>query len=181
MNGKSKCKILKEIRKEIAKNNDIEFVTSECKYQGDCLGTCPKCEAEVKYLEAELLKRKQQGKNIAVAGLAAALVVTAAGCANEKIPTSSTFGTRGKSEITSSSTTPSKPSDNSSLPEETEGKVDPTVSSDLELMGEIDFELMGDVIAPPSESEPETFTSEISDFENSIQGMPPVDYFDDQQ
>ena len=173
MNGKSNCKNLKEIRKEIAKNNDIEFVTSEWKYQGDCLGTCPKCEAEVKYLEAELLKRKQQGKNIAVAGLAAALVVTAAGCANEKIPTSSTFGTRGKSEITSSSTTPSKPSDNSSLPEETEGKVAPTFSSD--------FELMGDITAPPLESEPETFTSEISDFENSIQGMPPVDHFDDQQ
>ena len=41
MNGKSKCKILKEIRRQIAENNDIEFVTSECKYQGDCLGTSP--------------------------------------------------------------------------------------------------------------------------------------------
>ena len=46
MNGKSKCKILKEIRKRIAEENDIAYVTSECQYQGECSGTCPKCEAE---------------------------------------------------------------------------------------------------------------------------------------
>lgn len=89
MNGKSKCKILKEIRRQIAENNDIEFVTSECKYQGDCLGTCPKCEAEVRYLEAEILKRKQLGKNVAVAGLAAALVATSIGCADKSLNTES--------------------------------------------------------------------------------------------
>ena len=44
--GKQTCKILKEIRRQIAEANDIEFITSECQYQGDCLGTCPKCEAE---------------------------------------------------------------------------------------------------------------------------------------
>ncbi len=80
MKGKSKCKILKDIRKQIAKENDIEFITSECKYQGDCLGTCPKCEAEVRYLEEELKKRKTAGKGIAVAGIAAAFALNAAGC-----------------------------------------------------------------------------------------------------
>ena len=80
MKGKSKCKILKDIRKQIAKENDIEFITSECKYQGDCLGTCPKCEAEVRYLEEELKKRKQAGKRIAVAGIAAAFVVGSSSC-----------------------------------------------------------------------------------------------------
>ena len=44
--GKQTCKILKEIRRQIAEANDIEFITSECQYQGDCLGTCPKCEAK---------------------------------------------------------------------------------------------------------------------------------------
>lgn len=39
--GKQTCKILKEIRRQIAEANDIEFVTSECRYKGDCLGTCP--------------------------------------------------------------------------------------------------------------------------------------------
>lgn len=80
MKGKSKCKILKDIRKQIAKENDIEFITSECKYQGDCLGTCPKCEAEVRYLEEELKKRQSAGKKIAVAGIAAAFALNAAGC-----------------------------------------------------------------------------------------------------
>ena len=80
MNGKSKCKILKDIRRQIAADNDIEFITSECKYQGDCTGTCPKCEAEVRYLEQELAKRQMAGKAVAVAGIAAAIVVSTAGC-----------------------------------------------------------------------------------------------------
>lgn len=80
MNGKSKCKILKEIRRQIAAENDIEFVTAECKFQGECSGTCPKCEAEVRYLEQQLQKRRQAGKTVAVAGIAAALIVTASGC-----------------------------------------------------------------------------------------------------
>lgn len=80
MNGKSRCKILKEIRKQIAEHNDIEFVTSECKYQGDCAGTCPKCEAEVRYLENELKKREMLGKRVVLAGLALSLVATSAGC-----------------------------------------------------------------------------------------------------
>ena len=80
MNGKNKCKLLKEIRQKIADENGIEYVTSECKFQGQCSGTCPKCEAEVRYLEQELEKRKNAGKAVAVAGIAAAMVVTATGC-----------------------------------------------------------------------------------------------------
>ena len=80
MKGKKRCKILKEIRRQIAENNDIEFITSECKYQGDCPGTCPKCEAEVRYLERELEKRMRLGKAVAVAGLAVALTTSTAGC-----------------------------------------------------------------------------------------------------
>lgn len=80
MNGKSRCKILKEIRRQIAESNDITFVTSECKYQGDCKGTCPKCEAEVRYLEQELEKRRKQGLSITLAGIATAVTLTAAGC-----------------------------------------------------------------------------------------------------
>lgn len=80
MNGKSKCKILKDIRRQIARDNDIAYVTSECKFQGECSGTCPKCEGELRYLEEELKKRQKAGKAIAVAGIAAALVVGASGC-----------------------------------------------------------------------------------------------------
>lgn len=78
MDGKNKCKILKEIRKKIADENDIPFVTEECKYKGECKGTCPKCEAELVYLELELQKRRQVGKRIAVAGVATAAVLLSA-------------------------------------------------------------------------------------------------------
>ena len=74
MFGKEKCKMLKEIRAEIAKNNEIEFVTKECTHQGKCKGTCPACEAEVAYLEEQLEKRRALGKAVCVAGLSAAMV-----------------------------------------------------------------------------------------------------------
>ena len=67
--GKRTCKILKEIRRQIAEANDIEYVTEECQYKGDCLGTCPKCEAEVRYLEEQLHQRQLLGKAAMVAGI----------------------------------------------------------------------------------------------------------------
>ncbi len=69
MKGKEKCKALKEIRKQIAEKNDIEFIVSECTHKGDCKGTCPKCEAELRYLEKQLEIRKSLGKAVAVAGI----------------------------------------------------------------------------------------------------------------
>jgi len=79
--GKQTCKILKEIRRQIAEANGIEFVTSECRYKGDCLGTCPKCEAEVRYLEQQLRSRQHMGKAIAFAGISAGMIVLS-GCGN---------------------------------------------------------------------------------------------------
>lgn len=70
--GKQTCKILKEIRRQIAEANGIELVTSECRYKGDCLGTCPKCEAEVRYLEQQLRSRQRIGKAVAIAGISVA-------------------------------------------------------------------------------------------------------------
>ena len=70
--GKQTCKILKEIRRQIAEANGIEFATSECRYKGDCLGTCPKCEAEMRYLEQQLRARSLAGKAVVLAGISAA-------------------------------------------------------------------------------------------------------------
>ena len=78
--GKQTCKILKEIRKQIAAENDIEFVTSECTYKGDCKGTCPKCEAEVRYLERELEKRQRMGKAAVFAGMSLGTLFAATSC-----------------------------------------------------------------------------------------------------
>lgn len=85
MKGKERCRILKEIRQRIADENGIEFITSECKHKGDCRGTCPKCEAEVEYLERELMRRQRLGKSIAVAGIAASLVLTGVSCSPDPI------------------------------------------------------------------------------------------------
>ena len=69
MTGKDKCKILKDIRRKVAEENDIELVISECKYKGDCRGTCPKCESELVELENQLRRKQEAGKAIAVAAV----------------------------------------------------------------------------------------------------------------
>ena len=72
MIGKDKCKYLREIRKRIATENDIKLVTEECTYKGECTGTCPRCEAEVRYLESELDRRQKMGKIVTLVGLSLA-------------------------------------------------------------------------------------------------------------
>jgi len=78
--GKKVCKILKEIRHQIAEKNDISLLISECHFHGECKGTCPKCEAEVSYLEKELNKRRQLGKAVAVAGISLGVAGAFTGC-----------------------------------------------------------------------------------------------------
>lgn len=80
MKGKAKCKALKEIRRQIAEKNDIPYVVSQCTYQGDCTGTCPKCESELKYLERELAVRQNLGKAVAVAGISMGVCASLTGC-----------------------------------------------------------------------------------------------------
>ena len=80
--GKEKCRILKEIRAEIARQNDIEWVVSECKHQGNCKGTCPKCEQEVRQLEKALARREALGKRVAVVGVSASIALSVTGCVN---------------------------------------------------------------------------------------------------
>ena len=80
--GKEKCRILKQIRAEIARQNDIEWVVSECKHKGNCKGTCPKCEQEVRQLEAALAKREALGKTVAVVGISASIALSVTGCVN---------------------------------------------------------------------------------------------------
>ena len=75
--GKTTCKVLKEVRRKIADANGIPLQERECTHTGDCAGTCPYCESEVRYLERELSKRKSLGKAVAVAGIAVAAVVPA--------------------------------------------------------------------------------------------------------
>ena len=75
--GKNICNQLKEVRKRIAEENDIPLEIEECTYKGECRGTCPRCEAEVHYLENALADRLRLGKVATVAGLALGLAATA--------------------------------------------------------------------------------------------------------
>lgn len=83
MLGKKKCKILREIRQQIASENDIPFVTEDCRYQGECKGTCPKCESELRYLEAQMEKRRSLGKAVTVSAVALGLMTGMAGCGRQ--------------------------------------------------------------------------------------------------
>lgn len=80
MNGKEKCRMLREIRRQIALENDITLITEECSFRGECRGSCPRCEAELQWLEAQLEKRRSLGKRIAVAGVAAGIALGMTGC-----------------------------------------------------------------------------------------------------
>ena len=74
--GKSTCKLLKDIRQQIADANGISYQTKECHHKGDCAGTCPACEEEIRYLERELKARKGNGFSMKVAGIAAGICAT---------------------------------------------------------------------------------------------------------
>ena len=74
--GKSTCKLLKDIRQQIADANGISYRPKECQHKGDCAGTCPACEEEIRYLERELRARKGNGFGMKVAGIAAGICAT---------------------------------------------------------------------------------------------------------
>ena len=74
--GKSTCNLLKDIRQQIADANGISYQPKECHHKGDCAGTCPACEEEIRYLERELKARKGNGFGMKVAGIAAGICAT---------------------------------------------------------------------------------------------------------
>ena len=78
--GKHICETLKGIRSEIAQANGIEYRPEECHHEGDCAGTCPKCESETRWLERQLSIRRKLGKAVTIAGLSVALGTTATSC-----------------------------------------------------------------------------------------------------
>lgn len=85
--GHNICDTLKAIRKQIADANGIDYSPEECHFTGECKGTCPKCEQDVRYLEHELRLRLKAGKAIKVAGVALGIIALAASitsCSTQK-------------------------------------------------------------------------------------------------
>ena len=54
MRGKEKCEQLKSIRRQIAEHYGLTYNPTECTHEGDCRGTCPKCDAELDDLQRQL-------------------------------------------------------------------------------------------------------------------------------
>ena len=71
--GKRICNMLKAVRQIIACQNGIAYNARECGFNGECTGTCPTCEAEVKYLEKQLSARKKSGLPVKLTGIALSL------------------------------------------------------------------------------------------------------------
>jgi TonB family protein len=113
--GRNICNTLKAIRKQIADANGISYSPEECHFKGECKGTCPKCEQDVRDLEHELHLRQMAGKAIKVAGIAAGLVAMTA-CSDGKVQRISSDAT--KSEL---------------------NKVEEPIPGDRQLEGDISF------------------------------------------
>jgi heterodisulfide reductase subunit C len=62
--GKIKCRYLRGLRIRFAKLNNIEYSPAECYHKGDCRGTCPACDTELKYLEKSLREKVSRGEQI---------------------------------------------------------------------------------------------------------------------
>lgn len=72
--GRIICDELKRVRLELAKANGIDYNPTVCNHQGECSGTCPKCEAEL----AELTRQIKEKKSAKVIGIAPLKIVATA-------------------------------------------------------------------------------------------------------
>ena len=74
--GRAICKVLKDVRQKIANENGISYHPEKCHHKGECTGTCPGCEKEIRYLEEQLKNKQHSGLGLKVAGIAAGVCVT---------------------------------------------------------------------------------------------------------
>lgn len=159
--GKFICKELKTVRKRIAEENNIPLEIKECTYEGPCRGTCPRCEAEVRYLENSLAHRLKMGKVATIAGLTLGL----ASCGGGQAERTDTL-----LRSTSSSTSPSLGEEQ--MPEVPEG---PETNIEVPEVGEL--EVVGDVAEippPPPPYEDDGTETEMIQMEEGETGEMPV-------
>jgi len=53
-NGKKLCKLLRQIRQDIAIRYQLNYSPFECDHKGDCKGTCELCESELLDIQNQL-------------------------------------------------------------------------------------------------------------------------------
>ncbi|MBR6162148.1 MAG: hypothetical protein IKQ75_09850 [Bacteroidales bacterium] len=152
--GKRTCEVLKDVRRRVAQENDIPLTEHECTYEGECRGTCPYCESEVRYLEQELQRRLSLGKAITVAGIAVSSLVMS-GCHN---PESVLEGDPLEGDVLAPEST-----EEVSTLQNTEGTEDPEVQAP----GQVEtYEVLGIIEEPPApKSAPQSGGDDIDDID----------------
>ena len=60
--GKLVCKVLKKMRKQLIEANGLDVEVEDCDYQGECSGTCPKCELEVRQVEKQMAEIPEENR-----------------------------------------------------------------------------------------------------------------------
>lgn len=167
MKGKSKCKILKQIRQKIADENDIPLVTQECGYQGECRGTCPKCEQELRYLEQQLARRQALGKRVTVTALAAGLLASLTGCPAPQTPDGTALVTENTQQTTEDFQIMGiVPMTEEAM--EPDGELPSSTDAELPTEPEEPFELAGDVVYVTEE--PDELTGRSADASEETDG-----------
>lgn len=169
--GKNICKELKAVRKRIAEENDIPLEIKECTYEGPCRGTCPRCEAEMRYLENSLANRLRMGKVATVAGLALGLASCSGDNGNGNMPTPQ--GSEPPVEPDSIEDADTVRHICDTIPPTWREPWDEEINC-----GEFIFETEGDVYAPPLEpgvDERYFEVGEIDDEDNDIVKVPDID------
>lgn len=83
--GKKTCEKLKDLRKQVAEANGIEYEPAECTYEGDCPGTCPRCDAELADLQRQLDEKEARGEEIVYGDETISICITEEEKEEEKI------------------------------------------------------------------------------------------------
>lgn len=143
MTGKQKCKILRQIRRDIAEANQLDYTERDCTHTGDCTGTCPYCEAQLRKLEEKLEERRSLGQRIAVMGLSMGLLATNLTACDPFSPLRATQGDMMPDSTAQTDVTDSFPGELITAETTTEPPM---------IEGEMTVEpLMGDIVLPEPE------------------------------
>ena len=62
LNGIEKCRLLREIRRQVSVGNGLPFAEEDCPNESpDCRGTCPVCEMNLRRLNEMLEEQVRNG------------------------------------------------------------------------------------------------------------------------
>jgi hypothetical protein len=189
--GRRICDALKDIRKTVGESEGINLNQSECHHKGECLGTCPKCEAELREINSKVSHNRLLAigtATLAAMSLSACGPVSSDLSGDTEIATNSS--TSDKSTVTSKQdqeavkekeTTESK----TQSTDTTEKSTDLTDTETSEVTSETSnyYELSGDIAGTLTNEElgytgtvPSTETEEESSIEESTTEPELVEY-----